>query len=170
MKSLINLIILTFFGLSLSCAQTQEQHEHEAHHASLDAHLTHVQQVEDPAERKRMLRMHIQMMKKKMEAMASMEHGGMGGMDHGEGGMGGGMGGMDHGEGGMGGGMGGMNHGEGGMGDSMGGMNHGEGGMGGMNHGEGGMGGGMMQHHNAMVNRMQQMISVQEMLLDMIDN
>lgn len=133
MKTVINAIMLSFFGLSLSCAQTQEQHEHETHHASLDAHLAHVQQVKDPVERKKMLRMHIQMMKEKMEAMAPMEHGGMmsGGMDHGEGGMGGGMGGMDH--------------------------------------GEGGMGGGMMQHHNLMVNMMQNMISVQEMLLDMID-
>jgi hypothetical protein len=148
MKALINSIILMFFSMSLSCAQTQEHQGHDAHHASLDAHLEHVQQVKDPTERKKMLGMHIQMMKEKMESMASMEHGSM---------MGGGMGKMEHGEGGMAG-MGEMEHGEGSMA-----------GMGKMEHDEGEMGGGMMQHHNDMVNMMNQMISVQEMLLDMIE-
>ncbi|MGK0298921.1 MAG: hypothetical protein ACI9XC_002545 [Gammaproteobacteria bacterium] len=124
MKALINSILLMLFGISLSCAQTQEQEQqgHEAHHVSLDAHLEHVQQVKDPADRKKMLGMHIHMMKEKMEAMASMEHGDM---------MGGGMGNMEHSEDGM---------------DS-----------------------GMMQYHNDMVNMMNQMISVQEMLLEIID-
>ncbi|MGY8813821.1 MAG: hypothetical protein ACKVHQ_03780 [Gammaproteobacteria bacterium] len=163
MKALINSMLLMFFSMSLSCAQTQEHQGHDAHHASLDAHLEHVQAVKDPAERKKMLGMHIQMMKEKMETMASMEHGSM---------MGEGMGNMDHGEGGMAGGMGSMDHSEGGMASGSCSMCSGENmasSMGKMDHGNGGMAGSMMQHHNDMVNMMNQMISVQEMLLDMVE-
>ena len=149
MKALINSMLLMFFSMSLSCAQTQEHQGHDAHHASLDAHLEHVQAVKDPAERKKMLGMHIQMMKEKMETMASMEHGSM---------MGEGMGNMDHSEGGMASGSCSMCSGEN-MASSMGKMDH----------GNGGMAGSMMQHHNDMVNMMNQMISVQEMLLDMVE-
>jgi hypothetical protein len=174
------LLILLIMGCTLTYAQEENEHSHSQGGSmeELDAHLERIRQADNTANRKQILRHHIQMMQEQLQSMQAMGHGGMmgGGGMMGRGGMGGGMSqGQDDTNGALGerphedrgdcnmchstdnGSMN-QGNGEGGMarGGMMGGMNQGdgEGGMargdmmGGMSHGGGEGGMGGMMQHH----------------------